>query len=141
CRAELQALARRRAHGFRGLRLSVARSLQRTSAPQPEAPPSREERTVGMRKLSSLFAFVALLAVGPLPARACTTDTECDDGNVCDGAEYCQAGVCYSRTPLVCDDGDPCTVNTCDPNLGCQFQPSAGSMTRGHNVQPGSPSD
>ena len=81
-----------------------------------------------MRNLSSLIAFVALLAAGPLPARACTTDAECDDGNVCNGAEYCQAGVCYSRTPLVCDDADPCTVNSCDPMLGCQFPPSAGCM-------------
>ena len=94
-----------------------------------------------MRNLSSLIAFVALLAAGPLPARACTTDAECDDGNVCDGAEYCQAGVCYSRTPLVCDDGDPCTVNTCDPNLGCQFQPSAGCMIGGQKFKLGSHSD
>ena len=76
-----------------------------------------------MRNLSSLIAFVALLAA------------------VCDGTEYCQAGVCYSRTPLVCDDGDPCTVNTCDPSLGCQFQPSAGCMIGGQKFKLGSHSD
>src|SRR5438874_1743394 len=57
------------------------------------------------------------------------------------GTEYCQAGVCYSRTPLVCDDGDPCTVNTCDPSLGCQFQPSAGCMIGGQKFKLGSHSD
>src|SRR5436309_2184742 len=41
-----------------------------------------EGRTVRMRNLSSLIAFVALLAAGPLPARACTTDAECDYGYV-----------------------------------------------------------
>ena len=59
-----------------------------------------------MRKLSSLFAFVALLAVGPLPAHACTTNAECDDN-------------------------DPCTVNSCDPVLGCQFAPAGGCMIGG----------
>ena len=80
-----------------------------------------------MTRLSSVFGAVALLAVaGPLPARACTTDADCDNGNVCDGVEYCQAGVCFNRPPLVCDDSDPCTQNTCDPTLGCQFPATAG---------------
>src|SRR5436853_251378 len=36
-----------------------------------------------MRKLSSVFAVVGLLLVaGPLPARACTTDADCDNGNM-----------------------------------------------------------
>src|SRR5206468_74502 len=37
--------------------------------------------------------------------------------------------------------GDPCTVNTCDPNLGCQFQPSAGCMIGGQKFKLGSHSD
>jgi len=91
-----------------------------------------------MRNLSSLFAFVLLLAAGPRPALACTTDAECDDGNVCSGAEYCQAGVCYSRAPLVCDDGNPCTVDTCDASLGCQFTPSStGCMLGGLKLKLG----
>ena len=94
-----------------------------------------------MRNLSSLIAVVVLLAAGPSPVLACTTDAECDDGNVCDGAEYCQAGVCYSRTPLVCDDADPCTVNSCDPMLGCQFPPSAGCMIGGQKFKLGSHGD
>jgi hypothetical protein len=94
-----------------------------------------------MRNLSTLLACVALLAMGAFPARACTTDAECDDGNICDGAEYCQAGICYNRTPLVCDDGDPCTVNTCDPMLGCQFAPAGGCMIGGHKLKLGSHTD
>ena len=86
---------------------------------------------MAMRNLSSLFAFVLLMAVAPSPARACTSDAECDDSNVCDGAEYCQAGICYNRAPLVCDDADPCTVNSCDPQLGCQYKPSANGCMLG----------
>jgi len=82
-----------------------------------------------MRKLSSVFAVVGLLLVaGPLPARACTTDADCDNGNVCDGLEYCQAGVCFNRPPLFCDDGDPCTADSCDTSLGCVFTPAGGCM-------------
>jgi len=81
-----------------------------------------------MRKLSSVLAFVVVLAVGYSPARACTTDADCDNGNVCDGVEHCQAGVCYNGKPLFCDDADPCTTNTCDATLGCQFPAAAGCM-------------
>jgi hypothetical protein len=95
-----------------------------------------------MRRLSSVFGAVALLAVaGPLPARACTTDADCDNGNVCDGVEYCQAGVCFNRPPLVCDDSDPCTQNTCDPTLGCQFPATAGCMVGAVRMKLGSRTD
>ena len=45
----------------------------------------------------------------------------CDDGNLCNGGEYCLGGDCRSGTPLVCDDGKPCTDDSCDPIFGCQF--------------------
>ena len=38
----------------------------------------------------------------------------CSDGNVCNGEETCQAGVCQSGTPLTCD-----VCQTCDSALGC----------------------
>jgi RHS repeat-associated protein/uncharacterized repeat protein (TIGR01451 family) len=44
--------------------------------------------------------------------------TGCPNGNVCDGAETCQAGVCTSGTPLVVNDGNPCTADACDPVTG-----------------------
>lgn len=49
-----------------------------------------------------------------LPPTSCTTDAECDDGLYCNGAEACQAGVCVSGTPVACDDGVACTVDSCD---------------------------
>jgi cysteine-rich repeat protein len=51
----------------------------------------------------------------------------CDDGNVCDGAETCDPATgCKSGTALVCDDGDACTTDGCDPGAGCTTAPFAG---------------
>ena len=47
--------------------------------------------------------------------------TSCSDGDVCDGAEMCQAGACMPGTPLVCNDGNVCTDDACDPGTGCYF--------------------
>ncbi|HVE86255.1 MAG TPA: PKD domain-containing protein [Myxococcales bacterium] len=50
----------------------------------------------------------------------------CDDADLCNGRETCQAGVCRAGAPLSCDDGDPCTVNGCDAAMGCQYTVIAG---------------
>jgi hypothetical protein len=52
---------------------------------------------------------------------SCHTDADCDDGDVCDGTDSCNttAHVCESTAALDCDDGDGCTMNLCDPVLGC----------------------
>ncbi len=51
----------------------------------------------------------------------CTSDLECDDGNVCSGVETCDlgTGICRFGTVLDCDDGDACTADSCDPVEGC----------------------
>jgi hypothetical protein len=66
---------------------------------------------------------------------ACTTDscdpvlgtshvpvaggTSCSDGDVCTGDELCDAlGNCLPGQPIVVTDGDPCTIDSCDPNDG-----------------------
>ncbi len=44
------------------------------------------------------------------------TGTSCADATVCNGAETCDAsGTCAAGTPLVVDDGNPCTADSCDP--------------------------
>ena len=44
----------------------------------------------------------------------CGLSTHCDDGDECNGQEYCLAGFCLSGGGG-CDDGDPCNgVETCD---------------------------
>lgn len=53
----------------------------------------------------------------------CVTDADCDDSDVCDGAETCDTnnGTCQQGTPLSCDDGNDCTSDTCDATAGCQY--------------------
>lgn len=65
------------------------------------------------------------------PASGCvftpvTDGTSCADGNACNGGETCQAGTCTPGTPLNCDDGDPCTTDSCDSVNGCQHTPVPG---------------
>jgi len=45
----------------------------------------------------------------------------CGDNDVCNGVETCDpgSGTCLQGTPLVCDDGDECTTEVCDPISGC----------------------
>jgi hypothetical protein len=51
--------------------------------------------------------------------------TPCPDSDVCNGEETCSAGSCQRGQPLVCHDSIDCTVDTCDPVKGCDFQPLA----------------
>ena len=57
---------------------------------------------------------------------ACHNDTEdarCDDGNACNGLETCDALTgCRAGTPLDCNDGIACTVDSCDPVAGCMHE-------------------
>jgi hypothetical protein len=53
---------------------------------------------------------------------ACLSEPEpdglpCDSGDPCTEAETCRSGGC-SGSPLVCDDGLFCTVDSCDPATG-----------------------
>ncbi len=45
---------------------------------------------------------------------------ECDDGDPCTVAEVCLAGNCQG-TPVLCNDDNPCTDDTCDSGGGCTF--------------------
>jgi hypothetical protein len=46
----------------------------------------------------------------------CYADSECDDGNPCNGVETCTIGVgCNTGTPMECDDAVSCTDDTCNP--------------------------
>jgi Dictyostelium (slime mold) repeat len=49
----------------------------------------------------------------------CFFDGDCADGNVCNGIERCDGGTCVASDPIPCDDGDPCTADSCDPAIGC----------------------
>jgi hypothetical protein len=50
---------------------------------------------------------------------------ECKDGDICTVADHCEAGECVGN-PVVCDDFDPCTNDSCDGTGGCLFVISSG---------------
>lgn len=52
-------------------------------------------------------------------AGCCTTDADCADASACTVAERCDGGLCISD-PVDCDDGNPCTSDSCSPTLGCR---------------------
>ncbi len=53
----------------------------------------------------------------------CETDEDCSDGNLCNGIEKCVDGFCQNGEPPVCDDGIDCTVDSCNPQTGCVYEP------------------
>ena len=49
--------------------------------------------------------------------------TACADGDLCDGDEQCDGfGTCAPGTPPPIDDGDPCTLDTCDASTGIEHR-------------------
>lgn len=59
---------------------------------------------------------------------ACSSSAQCDDGLACNGVETCDlgSGLCVAGTPIVCDDGNQCTTDTCVDPLGtCSAAPVA----------------
>ena len=61
-----------------------------------------------------------------LPAVGCKHSNldgiACDDFDICTQGDQCQGGACQSGVALVCDDGNACTGDSCDPVFGCQYQ-------------------
>ena len=65
------------------------------------------------------------------PASGCefppvSAGTSCADGNLCNGTETCNAtGTCAPGTALTCNDGNPCTTDSCSASTGCVTAPAA----------------
>ncbi len=56
-----------------------------------------------------------------LDAPGCTSDNDCAGEFAC-STGACVAGSCQPGAPTVCDDGDQCTRDSCDPISGeCEF--------------------
>lgn len=56
---------------------------------------------------------------GPRPdgGRYCLNDLACDDGNFCNGIELCVRNVCQAPLHPICDDFNPCTIDSCNATL------------------------
>lgn len=53
-------------------------------------------------------------------------DMPCNDFNGCTLGDWCIAGVCIPGTPTICDDGNVCTLDKCDPATGICLYPGMG---------------
>jgi hypothetical protein len=51
----------------------------------------------------------------------------CETGDLCDGPDVCAYGVCITGPNIFCNDGDPCTEDTCNPATGCVFVDTCGA--------------
>jgi hypothetical protein len=49
--------------------------------------------------------------------------TPCPDSDLCDGQETCQTGQCLEGSPLDCTNSNRCTVDRCEPAVGCIHDP------------------
>ncbi len=52
--------------------------------------------------------------------------SSCDDLSVCTLLDHCEGGQCVGAYQLDCNDGDPCTEDTCDGHFGCAHVPFSG---------------
>ena len=52
--------------------------------------------------------------------------TTCDDYNACTTGDFCMGGGCMGDMELDCDDGDDCTADFCEPEMGCVYHALAG---------------
>ncbi len=66
--------------------------------------------------MAALLVLLVLLA--PLPASACRSALDCDDGRFCNGVERCEAGRCVPGPAPLVDDGVDCTEDRCDETRG-----------------------
>ncbi|HET6337662.1 MAG TPA: hypothetical protein VFG30_30760 [Polyangiales bacterium] len=73
------------------------------------------------------------------PSGACTFEpalnTACDDGDACTSGDACTAsGSCSAGTPVDPDDGNPCTVDACDPSTGMSHVADVGASCDDANL-------
>ena len=62
----------------------------------------------------------------------CVLAGDCDDGLYCNGVETCNSGVCEAGTPVVCDDGVPCTADACNEDTdSCDAPPDDAACSDG----------
>ena len=55
--------------------------------------------------------------------------TPCEDFDACTQTDQCVSGVCAGTDPVVCNDGDPCTADACNPVSGACLTPPAPNGT------------
>lgn len=68
-----------------------------------------------------------------VPVTSCTgaiNKTACDDNSLCTQGDSCQGGVC--GVAVVCNDGNLCTDDSCNPATGCVFSNNTAPCSDGN---------
>lgn len=111
---------------------SCNESEQACTAPDPEGAGCDDGVSCSVGDQCSLGVCLSGEERGCNDANPCTDDfcdanggctsvfneAPCDDGNACTLLDRCERGVCVGTTPVDCEDGDLCTVDSCDPRDG-----------------------
>jgi uncharacterized repeat protein (TIGR01451 family) len=69
------------------------------------------------------------------PASGCVNtnnNNPCDDGNACTMGDACGGGSCQAGAPVVCNDNNGCTDDSCNPASGCVYTPNTASCDDGN---------
>jgi hypothetical protein len=69
------------------------------------------------------------------PAVGCVAtfnSSPCDDADACTFGDHCKLGACVGGQSLPCNDGNPCTDDSCDPALGCVHSTNAAACDDGN---------
>jgi hypothetical protein len=69
------------------------------------------------------------------PGSGCThqaNNAPCRDANLCTTGDTCAGGNCVGGPPPLCDDGNGCTDDACDPAEGCVHAPNDGPCSDGN---------
>ncbi len=61
----------------------------------------------------------------------------CDDLDACTLGDQCIGGKCVPGKPLACNDGNLCTMDSCDPGAGCKFDSAVGPCDDGNECTTG----
>ena len=72
---------------------------------------------VGRPRQKSTYAYGKDEAIDSCLAQPKADGTACDNGLYCNIGETCQVGVCTGGSARNCDDGEPCTTDSCDKVL------------------------
>ncbi|NUN13374.1 MAG: hypothetical protein HUU55_07020 [Myxococcales bacterium] len=52
----------------------------------------------------------------------------CNDNDVCTEGDACSNGTCKPGAPKICNDNNPCTINSCDKVTGCKYSPEPSKL-------------
>ena len=67
-----------------------------------------------------------------------TANGACEDGDLCTLGDTCGGGTCTPGTKKVCNDGNVCTDDGCDPLTGCTVSNNTASCAPGNSCEIGS---